>query len=156
MRVTYLALFAVFGLTSTLFALEVDGTESGVTIYQDEFRDDRKESAGRRYYVENSNDYPVWFSVELTERRNVLNGLVDERIYVHPHQTCFIGIVTPRNPRQRFRWRYRWEITRAVSGPPALILPSREVLHKQALEQIKNPDQSPVEQASGQGGKKGV
>ena len=93
--------------TSSLYAeMKVIESNNNIDLLLEELVNAKGHCYGEEYYIHNQNDFPIRFSIKLTDSYNALDNLIKFTIIVEPDQKGSIGTVMQDNLRKESYWSY--------------------------------------------------
>jgi hypothetical protein len=102
---------------------KLEQTVEGVELYQMDKYNAEGHNFGTDYVVYNRNDYPVLISIELVEKRNLLDGLLIGVIRVEPGEKAYLGWLIQSDPEYDSDWRIQWWVDKVESSPKTYMQP---------------------------------
>ncbi len=94
-------------VSTSLFAeMKVIESNNNIDLLLEEMVNTKGHNYGEEYFIHNQNDFPIRFSIKLTDAYNTLDNLIKFTIIVEPDQKGSIGTVTQEDLRKESYWSY--------------------------------------------------
>lgn len=101
-----IVLFFLCASTSLFAEIKLIESNNNIDLLLEELINAKGHNYGEEYFIHNQNDFPIRFSIKLTDAHNALDNLIKFTIIVEPDQKGSIGTVIQDNLKKESYWSY--------------------------------------------------
>lgn len=83
---------------------------NNVDLIIEEKVNEKGENYGDDYMVHNRNEFPIRFSIKLSDSMNAIDNLLKNTIIVEPDQTASVGAVIMDDRSKESNWSYEIQV----------------------------------------------